>query len=197
MSSSNCCFLTCIWISQEAGKVVWYSHLFHNFPQFIVIHTVKSFDRDNKAEVDVFLDHAGDNWGLILSTFLEETYISFLFFPKGQKRTLTTILVKWLLINAVGLPICIWTVVILQLQGAPGKKAFKIQGVPEGNYYEVTNICLKVVRTAMPRANTEKVTKCWHRYSEWPTHWSKSSYRLIRSKNNGKKAKPTENSWQL
>ena len=38
MSSSNCCFLTCVQISQEAGQVVWYSHLFQNFPQFIVIH---------------------------------------------------------------------------------------------------------------------------------------------------------------
>ena len=43
MSSSNCCFLTCIQVSQEAGQVVWYSHLFQNFPQFIMIHTVKSF----------------------------------------------------------------------------------------------------------------------------------------------------------
>ena len=42
MSSSNCCFLTCIQVSQEAGQVVWYSHLFQNFPQFIVIHTVKA-----------------------------------------------------------------------------------------------------------------------------------------------------------
>ena len=41
MSGSNCCFLTCIQISQEAGKVVWYSHLLKNFPQFVVIHTVK------------------------------------------------------------------------------------------------------------------------------------------------------------
>ena len=38
-----CCFLTCIQISQEAGQMVWYSHLFQNFPQFIVIHTVKAF----------------------------------------------------------------------------------------------------------------------------------------------------------
>ena len=67
--------------------MVWYSHLFQNFPQFIVIHTVKGFDRVNKAEEDVFLDHPGDKWGLILSTFLEETYISFLSFPKGQKKT--------------------------------------------------------------------------------------------------------------
>ena len=41
MSISNCCFLTCIQVSQEAGQVVWYSHLFQNFPQFLVIHTVK------------------------------------------------------------------------------------------------------------------------------------------------------------
>ena len=39
MSDSNCCFLTCIQFSQEAGKVVWYSHLLKNFPQFLVIHT--------------------------------------------------------------------------------------------------------------------------------------------------------------
>ena len=56
MSSSNCCFLTCIQISQEAGQVVWYSHLFQNFPQFIVIHTVKVFGIVNKAEIDVFLE---------------------------------------------------------------------------------------------------------------------------------------------
>ena len=55
-SSSNCCFLTCIQISQEAGQVVWYSHLFKNFPEFVVIHTVKSFGVVNKAEVDVFLE---------------------------------------------------------------------------------------------------------------------------------------------
>ena len=54
-SGSNCCFLTCIQISQEAGKVVWYSHLFQNFPQFVVIHTVKGCGVVNKAEVDVFL----------------------------------------------------------------------------------------------------------------------------------------------
>ena len=56
MSSSNCCFLACIQISQEAGQVVWYSHLFQNFPQFIVIHTVKGFGIVNKAEIDVFLE---------------------------------------------------------------------------------------------------------------------------------------------
>jgi len=54
--SSNCCFLTCIQISQEAGQVVWYSHLFKNVPQFVVIHTVKGFGIVNKAEVDGFLE---------------------------------------------------------------------------------------------------------------------------------------------
>ena len=52
----NYCFLTCIQISQEAGKVVWYFHLLKNFPQFVVIHTVKGFGIVNKAEVDVFLE---------------------------------------------------------------------------------------------------------------------------------------------
>ena len=56
MSSSNCWFLTCIQISQEADQVVWYSHLFQNFPQFIVIHTVKGFGIVNKAEIDVLLE---------------------------------------------------------------------------------------------------------------------------------------------
>ena len=56
MSSSNCCFLTCIQISQERVQVVWYSHLLKNFPQFIVIHTIKGFGIVNKAEIDVFLE---------------------------------------------------------------------------------------------------------------------------------------------
>ena len=55
MHGSNCCFLTCIQISQEAGKAVWYSHLFQNFPQFVVIHIVKGFSVVSKAEVGVFL----------------------------------------------------------------------------------------------------------------------------------------------
>ena len=48
MSGSNCCFLACIQVSREAGKVVWYSHLFKNFPKFVVIHTVKGFGIVNK-----------------------------------------------------------------------------------------------------------------------------------------------------
>ena len=56
VSGSNCCFLTCIQISQEAGKVVWYFHLSKNFPQFVVIHIVKGFSVVNEAEIDVFLE---------------------------------------------------------------------------------------------------------------------------------------------
>jgi len=56
MSSSNCYFLTCIQISQEAGQVFWYSHLFKNFLEFVVVHTVKGFGIVNKAEVDDFLE---------------------------------------------------------------------------------------------------------------------------------------------
>ena len=55
MSRSNCCFLTWIQISQEAIQVGWYSHLL-NFPQFVVIHTVKGFSIVNKTEIDVFLE---------------------------------------------------------------------------------------------------------------------------------------------
>ena len=56
MSNPNCCFLTCIQISQEVDQVVWYSHLFQNFLQFVVIHTVKGFGIVNKTEIDVFLE---------------------------------------------------------------------------------------------------------------------------------------------
>ena len=55
LEASNCCFLTCIQISQAAGNVIWYSHLLKNFSQFVVIHTVKGFGIVNKA-VDVFLE---------------------------------------------------------------------------------------------------------------------------------------------
>ena len=56
MSSSNCCFLTCIQISPEIAQVVWYSHFLKNFPQFVLIHTVKGFGIVNKAEIHVFLE---------------------------------------------------------------------------------------------------------------------------------------------
>ena len=56
MSSSNCCFLTRIEVSQEAGHVVCYSHFFQNFPQFTLIHTVNVFGKVNKAEIDIFME---------------------------------------------------------------------------------------------------------------------------------------------
>ena len=56
MSSPNFCFLTCIQISQEAGQMFWYPHLFQNFPQFVVIHTVKDFSVVIKVIVDIFLE---------------------------------------------------------------------------------------------------------------------------------------------
>ena len=54
MSGSNYCFLTSIQISQDAAKVIWYFHLFQNFPQFVVIHIVKGFGVVKKA--DAFLE---------------------------------------------------------------------------------------------------------------------------------------------
>ena len=64
VSGSDYCFLTCIQISQEAGKVFWCSRLLKNFPQFVVIHTVKGLGVVNETEVDVFLE---------LSCFLDDT----------------------------------------------------------------------------------------------------------------------------
>ena len=55
-SGANCCFLTCIQMSQEAGQVVWYSHVLKNFQQLVVIHTVKGFGIVNKVEIDVYLE---------------------------------------------------------------------------------------------------------------------------------------------
>ena len=56
VSGSNCCFLTCIQVFQEAGQVVWYSHLLKNFPQFVVIYAVKGFSIVSETKVDVFLE---------------------------------------------------------------------------------------------------------------------------------------------
>ena len=84
MAGSNCCFLTCTQISQEAGEVVWYSHLFKNFPQFVVIHTVKGFGIVNEAEVDVFLEFSRFSmiqqtlsiWSLVPLPFLYPVWTS-------------------------------------------------------------------------------------------------------------------------
>ena len=54
--SSNCCLLTGIQVSQEAGNVIWYSYFFQNVLQFVVIHTIKGFSVVNEAEIDVSLE---------------------------------------------------------------------------------------------------------------------------------------------
>ena len=82
MSSSNCCFLTCLQISQEAGQVVWYSHLLKNFPQFVVIHTVKGSSIVN--EVDFFWNSLAFSmiqwmfviWSLVPLPFLNPAWTS-------------------------------------------------------------------------------------------------------------------------
>ena len=56
MSGSSSCFLILLPVSQEAVKVVQYSHLLKNFLQFVIIHTVKGFGIVNKAEIDVLLE---------------------------------------------------------------------------------------------------------------------------------------------
>ena len=85
MSGSNCCFLTCIQVSQEAGKVVWYSRIFQNFPQFVVTYTVKGFGKINKTEIDVFFWNSLAFsmtqwmlaiWSLVYLTFLNRAWTS-------------------------------------------------------------------------------------------------------------------------
>ena len=81
---SNCCFLICLQVSQEASQVVWYSHLLKNFPQFIVIHTVKDFGIVNKTEIDVFLELSSflmiqwmlAIWSLVPLPFLKPAWTS-------------------------------------------------------------------------------------------------------------------------
>ena len=58
VSSSNCCFLTCIQIFQEAGPVVWYSHLFKNLPQFVVFFTIELFAICPYASTTALFSHA-------------------------------------------------------------------------------------------------------------------------------------------
>ena len=86
-ATANCCFLTCIHMSQEEGKVVLYSHLLKNFPQFIVIHTVKGFGIVNEAETDVLCFFCNSLafsmiqqmlaiWSLVLLPFLKLAWAS-------------------------------------------------------------------------------------------------------------------------
>ena len=55
IQGSNCYFLTCIQVSQETGKLVWYSHLSKSSPQFVIIHTVKSFSIVDERDRCFFL----------------------------------------------------------------------------------------------------------------------------------------------
>ena len=82
MSNSNCCFLTCMQVSQETGKVVWYSHLLKNFQQFVVIHAVKGFGIVNEAVVDFFWNSLAFSmiqqmlaiWSLVPLSFLKPAW---------------------------------------------------------------------------------------------------------------------------
>ena len=79
------CFLTCIYVSQEVDQVIWYAHLFQNFPQFIVIHTIEGFAVVNKAEIDIFLElfcffndpaNVDIIWSLVPLPFLKPAWTS-------------------------------------------------------------------------------------------------------------------------
>ena len=104
MSRSNCCFLTCIQISQEADQVVWYSHLLKNLPQFLVIHTVKGFGIVNKEEVDVFLE---------LSCFFDDPmYISNLISGSSAFSKSSLNIQKFTVLNYLNLA---WRILIITL----------------------------------------------------------------------------------
>ena len=73
IQGSNCCFLTCIQVSQVTGKMVWYSCLSKSFSQFVMIHTVKGFSVVNETEIDVFLKfpcflYNPENVGILISS---------------------------------------------------------------------------------------------------------------------------------
>ena len=89
MSSSNCCFLTCIQISQEAGKVVWYSHLFKNFPQFVVRGT-----RDQISNIHLIIEKARE--------FQKNTYFCFIDYTKAFDCVDHTTL--WKILKEMGIP---------------------------------------------------------------------------------------------
>ena len=85
MSSSNCCFFPCIQISQEAGEVVWYSHLFKNLSQFVVIHSKRLWcSQESKSRFFFFFlelscffsDTMLAIWSLVLLLFLNPAWTS-------------------------------------------------------------------------------------------------------------------------
>ena len=95
MSSSNCCFLTCVYVSQEVGQVVWNSHLLKNFPQFIVIYTVKDFGIVSIAEIDVFLKSLAFSMiqqMLAICSLIYEIYIPLTLWSQATEITKTILL---------------------------------------------------------------------------------------------------------
>ena len=127
MSSSNCYFLTCIQISQEAGQVVWYSHLFQNFPQFVVIHMVKGFGIVNKAKVDVFLEFSFLSmnqmmlaiWSLVPLPFLNPARTS------GSSRFMYSWSLTWRILSTT-LLVCEMSAIVQLFEHSLGSPFFGI-----------------------------------------------------------------------
>ena len=111
-------------ISQEAGQVFWYSHLFQNFPQFIVIHTVKGFGIVNKAEIDVFLelfcffDDPEDVGNLISgsSAFSKTNLNIWIDGPKENQKKNLTVLLELLELRSDYWSTELWTDIIVVLR---------------------------------------------------------------------------------
>ena len=108
MSSSNCCFPTCIQIFQEAGQLIWYSHLFKNFPVYCHPH-VRGFGIVNKTEVNIFLklscffDNPTDVGNLIpgSSAFLNPAWTS------GSSQFMYNVCLAWRILS-ITLLACEW-----------------------------------------------------------------------------------------
>ena len=83
MSDSDCCFLTCIQVSQEAGKVVCYSHLFKNFSQFLMINTINETEVDNFLEFPCFLYDSTEVGDLISGSPTYSIFFNYLFLLVG------------------------------------------------------------------------------------------------------------------
>ena len=130
MSGSNYCFLTCIQISQEVDQVVWvwYSYLFKNFPQFVMIHTVKGFGIVNKAEEDAFLELSCfltiqrmlAIWSLVLLPFLNPAWTSgssqFTYSWSLVWRILSIALLAWRRVQFCGSLSILWHCLSLGLE---------------------------------------------------------------------------------
>ena len=84
VSDSNCHFLTYIQTFQETGKVIWYSHFLKNFPQFVLVHTVKEFSMVSEADRNVFWDSLAFSmiqWTLAFWSLVPQTNLHIWKFP--------------------------------------------------------------------------------------------------------------------